>query len=391
MKRMLLAIFGTALISPIPPLSAGGFETAQNPDEQGRVVNVVGDVVDVDKTARTANVRTSQSATLIVKINDRTLCLRVPSGQKTLEKAVTIQFDEIGAGDRVLLRGAISEDKKEIAAERVVVLSRLEIEKRRERDLQEWRRRGIAGVVKDLNPQTGEINLELRGGGAASRVVITTSKCDFRRYAPGSIRFEDAKASSFAELKSGDQLRALGERSTDGRGYNAEEIVSGAFKTVGALVTEVDLQTHEIKATTLDQKKPIVISIAKDSTLHRIPPPLAAAIAQRAMAGKPGNPSPASSPAAGAQKVAATPATNQSFDVQQMIDALPNLNLGDIKVGDVVAVTSTTETDQSRFTAIKLVAGVELVLKALAPPSAKPQVVRLSAGLPTAFDFSVIQ
>ena len=40
--------------------------------------------------------------------------------------------------------------------------------------------------------------------------------------------------------------------------------------------------------------------------------------------------------------------------------------------------------------AIKLSAGVDLVLKALAPPPGKPQIVRLSAGLPTVFDFSVI-
>jgi hypothetical protein len=390
MKR-LLAIFGTALISLGPFLSASGFETAQNPDERGAVVNVVGDVVDVYKTAKMATIKTSQGATLVVKLNEQTVCLRVPAGEKTLEKAVTIQFDEIAAGDRVLVRGAMSEDKRELAAQRVVVLSKVEIEKRRERDLQEWRRRGIAGIVKDLNPLTGEINLELRGAGTASRVVITTAKCDFRRYAPGSIRFEDAKASSFAELKSGDQLRALGDKSADGRGFKAEEIVSGAFKTMGALVTEVDLQHNEIKATTLDQKKPIVVSIAKDSALHRIPPPLASLIAQRAMAGKPGNPSPAPSQPAGAKNVSAPPTSNQSPDIQQLIDALPNLNLGDIKVGDVVAVTSATESDQSRVIAIKLVAGVDAVLKALAPAPGKPQLVRLSAGLPTAFDFSVIQ
>jgi hypothetical protein len=391
MKRILLAIFGTSLISLVPFLSASGIETAQNQVQPSGVVNVVGDVIDVDRTAKAATIKTTQGANFVVKLNDQTVCLRVPAGEKTLEKAVTIHFDDIAAGDRVLVRGEMSEDKKEIAAQRVVVLSKVEIQKRRQHDLQEWRRRGIAGIVKDLNPQTGEINLELRGAGAASRVVITTVKCDFRRYAPGSIKFEDAKASSFAELKSGDQLRALGDKSADGRGFKAEEIVSGAFKTIGALVTEVDLQDNEIKATTLDQKKPIVISIAKDSALHRIPPPLASLIAQKAMAGKPGNPSPAPSPAAGAQKVAATPATNQSPDIQQMIDALPNLNLADIKAGDVVAVTSTTESDQARVTAIKLVAGVDAVLKALAPPPGKPQVVRLSAGLPTAFDFSVIQ
>jgi len=56
----------------------------------------------------------------------------------------------------------------------------------------------------------------------------------------------------------------------------------------------------------------------------------------------------------------------------------------------VLAVTGAVEPDESRLVAIKLAAGVDLVLKALAPPPGKPQVVRLSAGLPTVFDFSVI-
>ena len=73
-----------------------------------------------------------------------------------------------------------------------------------------------------------------------------------------------------------------------------------------------------------------------------------------------------------------------------MIDTLPSVSLSDIKPGDVLAVTGAVEKDESRLVAIKLAAGVDLVLKALAPAPGKPQVVRLSAGLPTVFDFSVI-
>jgi len=66
-----------------------------------------------------------------------------------------------------------------------------------------------------------------------------------------------------------------------------------------------------------------------------------------------------------------------------VIDALPGISLGDIKAGDVLAVTSAIGKDKSRLTAIKLSAGVDLVLKAMAPPPGKPQIVRLSAGLPS--------
>ena len=114
--------------------------------------------------------------------------------------------------------------------------------------------------------------------------------------------------------------------------------------------------------------------------LHRISSPVVAAIAQKVKSdgGKPSAPQPG-------QK-SAPPV----IDVQQMIDTLPAISLADIKTGDVLAVTGAVEQDESRIVAIKLSAGVDLVLKALAPPPGKPQVVRLSAGLPAVFDFSVI-
>ena len=181
-------------------------------------------------------------------------------------------------------------------------------------------------------------------------------------------------------------MRALGDKSVNGHSFEAEKIVSGAFKTIGVTVAEVDPQKSEIRASTLDQKKPIVIILNTDSVLHRISPPVAAAIAQKAKAeaGKPLTPSTPQSPPG--QKSAGQPV----IDVQQMIDTLPSVSLSDIKPGDVLAVTGAIEKDESRLVAIKLAAGVDLVLKALAPAPGKPQVVRLSAGLPTVFDFSVI-
>ena len=73
-----------------------------------------------------------------------------------------------------------------------------------------------------------------------------------------------------------------------------------------------------------------------------------------------------------------------------MIDTLPAVSLANLTAGDVLAVTGAVEKDESRLVAIKVAAGVDLVLKALAPAPGKPQVVRLSAGLPSVFDFSVI-
>jgi len=60
-------------------------------------------------------------------------------------------------------------------------------------------------------------------------------------------------------------MRALGNKSADGHSFKADEIISGSFKTIGVVVTQIDLQKHELSATTLDQKQPVVVTINGDS------------------------------------------------------------------------------------------------------------------------------
>jgi hypothetical protein len=47
-----------------------------------------------------------------------------------------------------------------------------------------------------------------------------------------------------------------------------------------------------------------------------------------------------------------------------MLERFPNISVADLKVGDVIAVSSTRSTDLDRITAIKLVSGVEPFLRA---------------------------
>jgi len=342
---------------------------------------VVGAVADIDQSSKRATIKTDAGEMITLKTDDNTVCLRIPAGEKTLSKAAPIQFADLTIGDRILAHGTKTDQG--LVAQRLVVMPAAEVARKREHDLAEWKERGVGGIVRELNAQTAEITLELRGAGTAGRLVIETQKAKLRRYSAGSLRFEDAASSSFADIKVGDQLRALGDKSANGHSFEAEEIVSGAFKTIGVTVVEVDQQKSEIRAITLDQKRPIVIILNRDSVLHRISPPVAAAIAQKAKAEASKS---ASATATPGQKSAGQPV----IDVQQMIDTLPGVSVSDIRPGDVLAVTGAVEKDESRLVTIKLAAGVDLVLKALAPAPGKPQVVRLSAGLPTVFDFSVI-
>ena len=358
---------------------------ASNP-VQDKPQSVVGVVAQTDAEHKTLTIRTDTGETVSLQTDSNTTLVRIPGGERTLANAVAIQFADIASGDRVLSNG--TRTGQSFIAQRIVVMPAAEVEKKRQHDLDEWKQRGIGGIVRETNAPAGTIALELRGSGASTRLMIETTRANFRRYVPGSLNFEDARASKFDEVHPGDQLRALGDKTADGK-FVAEQVVSGAFKTIGVTVTAVDQTTRKIAAATLDQKKPVIISINKDSVLHRIPPPLATAIAQKAKGDRPASPPSPGKSGAPTTQTGSRPG-EPVIDVQQMIDSLPTVSLADIKTGDVLAVTGALDNDDAHLFAIKVAAGVDLVLKALAPAPGRPQAVRLSAGLPAVFDFSVI-
>src|ERR1043166_845575 len=373
LNRMAAGMALIAIIVLNPQSASVAQETSTS-----KLDSIVGAVVSVDQLSRSASVKTDAGAVSLILTDENTACLRIPAGERSLAKAVAIQFSDIAVGDRVLGHGLRT--AQGFKAQRLIVLSSTEVEKKRRHDLEDWKQRGVGGIVRELDRAANEVTIEVRS--SAPRPLIIKAGTAHRRYVSYSLRLEAARSATFADIKTGDQLRALGDTATDGRHFSAEAIVFGTFKTIGVTVTEVDQSKGEIRPTTLDQKKPVSITVNGDSLLHRISPPVAAAIAQKVKGdtARPANATPASA------KSGAAPV----IDVQQMIDTLPAVSLSEIKPGDVLAVTGAVEQDESRLIAIKIAAGGDLVLKALTPAPGNPQLIRLSAGLPAVFDFSVL-
>ena len=129
-------------------------------------------------------------------------------------------------------------------------------------------------------PANKEVTITTRGR-EPKTIVIDASAADFRRYAPDSIKFADAKPSSFADLQPGDTVRALGDKNEDGTHLKAEELVSGAFETIAGTVDSVDPATGEVRITNLQTKKPVVVRTNQNSLLRRLDPQVAAMLARR--------------------------------------------------------------------------------------------------------------
>ena len=311
-------------------------------------LSVMGTVSELNSDTRQVVVTTAAGNQVTVTLSDRTVYMRIPPGEKTKDKFIKINPTDFGVGDSVFARGRMSEDRKSMPALEFYVMSKGDIAQQRERERDEWRKRGIAGTVSAVNADTKEITIDARTAESAKPVVITTTaETKFRRYAPDSVRFSDAKPSAINELKPGDQLRALGNKTADGARFSADEIVTGSFQTIGGAITEVNAEKQEIKINDLQSKQAVTILVSKDSQMKRLTPELLTALTPP----KPGAPASAAPPAKG------------SGDLQEMFDQLPAVTLQELKPGESILISSTKGADPARVTAIAVVSGAGPLLQ----------------------------
>ncbi len=170
----------------------------------GQKVRPIGIVTEVQSGQLTLH--TDGGPSLTVSLPEGISVLQVPPGAKSLKQATKIAESDIHVGDRVLIIGPVSEDQKSVSAKTVVVMSRTALEIAREAERLQWEKRGIAGVVKAVDPATKEITLGVpstppRPGNLTHSVVVTLApSASLLRYAPDSIKFSDAKPAPFAQI-----------------------------------------------------------------------------------------------------------------------------------------------------------------------------------------------
>ncbi|MFN7923184.1 MAG: hypothetical protein U0Q16_23990 [Bryobacteraceae bacterium] len=291
-----------------------------------RVIGAVTAIKDGELTVKTdAGQATRVTASPEVSVK------KVAPSERDLSKAQVIAWSDIAEGDRVLVRGAGSADA--IAATSIVVMTAREIQAKNETERQEWMRRSVAGVVERIDPAAHEIALSVRTAeGRKSLVVAPSAQASFRRYAPDSVRFADARPSTLDEVRKGDQLRALGDKTADGTRVQASQIVFGTFRTVAGAVTTANAEAGEIRIRDAATGKFIVIHTQPDTQLKRLP--------ENLPQGRPP-------------------------DLTAMADRLPSIKLDAIGAGESVIVLATAGAQEGQLTAITMLAGAEPILASL--------------------------
>jgi hypothetical protein len=318
--------------------------------------NGVGEITAIDLPTRQITLKSDAGDALRVSVLESATVLRVRPGAKDLNDATPCGLGEAAVGDRAFARGRRSADGT-LEARRIVLISRDDLAQKHQAETEDWKKRGVHGIVENVDAATGTIAVRLgRRPGAPALVIGTADKrAVLRRYAPDSVRFGDARPSSLAEVRKGDELRALGERSADGGTLTAEQVVFGTFRVVTGKVVSLDAASGRLVVHDEDARQDVTVAVGSDARLRRLPPEMAARLARRSQAPDGAEPNPprraegGAGPGAGAWRM----------NPEEMIERMPSVTVADLKPGDRVMVSSTVGQDVARLNAIVLVSGLE--------------------------------
>jgi hypothetical protein len=261
-------------------------------------------------------------------------------------------------------------------------MKKSDVAEKQEHDRQEWQKHGTGGVVKAVDVSTATITLSTGTLGAPSTLAVHVSKDTIiRRYAPDSVKFDDAKPGTLDQIKPGDQLRVRGAKSEDGKEMAAAEIVSGTFRSIAAAVISTDAANNTITVTDLANKRQVTLKIAPDSQMHQLPAMFAQRIAMRLKGAAPAGAGAAAAggPPSRAQGGEARPGGDAAPggarqggqpDFQQMLNRMPAVTLSELKKGDALMIVATEGAADSPSQVIILLSGVEPILVAASPSAA---------------------
>ncbi len=399
--RLEFAICAIAILAPCSALQAAAavvLPQAQQAAAPSAVEKQVGAIKSID--GNTVTITTDAGASASVSVQPTTKIVRVAPGQTDLKTAVPVELKDLQVGDRIFVRWKASDTAKPVAAIGIILMKRADVDAKQQHDRDDWQKRSVGGLVSAADPGSGTVSISVTGiGGAKTIAIHTTPKTVFRRYAAGSVKFDDAASSSLDQVKPGDQLRALGTRNADGSAVEAEEIVTGSFRNIAGTISSIDAASNSITVMDLITKKTVVVNVSSQSQLRKLPPEAAQRIAFRLKAAAAGTSQAGNTPPTpGAAGNANPPAANASaasspqearpgggsqpgngapgagagggrpgggpVDLQQILSRMPAVTLTDFQKGDAVMVVSTDSGNSSGVTAITLLGGVEPILAA---------------------------
>src|SRR5579862_3662704 len=198
MSRVLSSIFYAALTTALVNAASPAFaspQQANQADQQNAIQKQVGTIKSIVGT--TVTITTDTGAAASVNVQPTTKIVRVEPGQTDLKNAVPLELKDLQVGDRVFIRWKASDTAQPVNAIGIIVMKRADVDAKQQHEREDWQKRSVGGLVTAVDPATKTVSISVMAiGGKKSIAINTTPKTVFRRYAPDSVKFDDAKVSA---------------------------------------------------------------------------------------------------------------------------------------------------------------------------------------------------
>ena len=411
MRRVVFSVF-VSLLGAVAPLSAQDAAAAK----ASPYVSVSGTVTKADAAAKVVSVKSDKGEDTTVKFDERTSFMRIPAGETDVKKATPAESKDIEAGDKVIAR-VLTADPTGKPARTIIFTKQSDIAQRIQKTQEEWKN-ATTGLVTSVDAGAKQLKFTTKVPGSPTPKEVALNiagKVDYQRYNPDSGKYEPGK---LEQIKTGDQLRVLGQKNADLSEIKADSIGFGSFKTIGVQVKSIDTAANQISGTETASKKPVVIALRADTSLKKFSDQAALMVAmqlnpsyQQARGGRggagggrgpggPGGPGGPPAPGGTAGIAPGMPANapgapgaggpggpggpgggrggfgggrgRGGMDIGRIIEQQPSITLAELKAGDSIIVTGATGNDAAKLTATALVAGVEPILRAAPSNGADP-------------------
>jgi hypothetical protein len=320
---------------------ASAFSQTTSPAGTATAVNIVGKISLISSDAKQLQILTSSGQNIVVLVDDRSELKRVPAGETNLQNAVKIAFSDISLEDNAFVRGLTAGNSR-IEARQIVIVSSADAAKRKQQKADEWKKRGVAGIVKNVDESANQITIELKGEGSKRLEIFANTRTVFQHYRENAVNMDDYGPGGMDKIRTGDQVRALGTKTPDGSRYDAEEIFSGSFRTVNGKVKSINLESSELTLVDSKTDRAITVRVTGDSRLIRL---TSESIAKNS--GK-----------SGAAESSGRPSV---ISISAMLENSPRIALADIRENEILVIATASDPDLGKINALTVISGVELV------------------------------
>ncbi len=353
---------------------------AQDAGQAAKVkyVSLIGTVEKVDAAGKVLAVKPDKTDETAVKFDDKTQFLRIPAGETDTKKATRAAAGDVSVGDRVIARLREGEDGK--PAVFLYFSKQAELAQRKEKTAEEWKS-GVSGLADSVDQAGKKVVITVRGAGPAKSVALDVSSniLDVTRFSPETGKNEP---STLASIRPGDQVTVIGQKNADMTAIKVDAITSGFYKTLPVQIRSIDTAAGQIMAMDLASKKPITINIGSDSVLKKLDDATAQQLARRLNPtiqaegrggrggrGGGGDAAPVAIPGAAPDGAAGGRSGRgagggRPLDLAKVVDQAPVITLADLKANEPIVVFGAATDDLSKLRALRLISGVDPILRA---------------------------